>query len=167
MDCSMPDFPVLFYLPELAQTYVHESVMPSNHLTLSRPLILLPSIFPSISVFSNELALCLQWPKYWSTSPSTNRCLHTIYYAHMHKLYFSSVFNTYGKSCLGLALSKLIHCLYLVLNLPPCSSSIFILFYFYSETKESEHTFSVLSCMTWIWVMCWSEQARLYFPLCS
>ena len=45
-----------------------ESMMPSNCLILCRPLLLLPSIFPSISVFSNESALCLRWPKYWSFS---------------------------------------------------------------------------------------------------
>ena len=45
-----------------------ESVMPSNHLILCRPLLLLPSIFPSITVFSNESALCIRWPKYWSFS---------------------------------------------------------------------------------------------------
>ena len=45
-----------------------ESVMPSNHLILSHPLLLLPSIFPSIRVFSNELALRIRWPKYWSFS---------------------------------------------------------------------------------------------------
>ena len=45
-----------------------ESVMPSNHLILCRPLILLPSIFPSIKVFSNELVLHITWPKYWSFS---------------------------------------------------------------------------------------------------
>ena len=44
-----------------------ESVIPSNHLILCRPL-LLPSIFPSIGVFSNESALCIRWPKYWSFS---------------------------------------------------------------------------------------------------
>ena len=46
--------------------------MPSNHLILCRPLLLLPSIFPSIRVFSSESALCIRWPKYWSfsTSPS-------------------------------------------------------------------------------------------------
>ena len=49
-----------------------ESVMPSNHLILCRPLLLLPSIFPSIRVFSNELALCIMWPKYWSFSFSTS-----------------------------------------------------------------------------------------------
>ena len=46
----------------------NESVMPSNHLILCRPLLLLPSIFPSIMVFSNESALCIRWPKNWSFS---------------------------------------------------------------------------------------------------
>ena len=45
-----------------------ESVMPSNHLILCRPLLLLPSMFPSIRVFSNESAVCIRWPKYWSFS---------------------------------------------------------------------------------------------------
>ena len=45
-----------------------ESVMPSNHLILCHPLLLLPSIFPSIRVFSNESAFCIRWPKYWSFS---------------------------------------------------------------------------------------------------
>ena len=45
-----------------------ELVMPSNHLILCRPLLLLPSIFPSIRVFSNESALCIRWPTYWSFS---------------------------------------------------------------------------------------------------
>ena len=56
-----------------------ESVMPSNHLILCRPLLLLPSIFPSIRVFSNESALHIRWPKYWSfsfnISPSKNLVL--------------------------------------------------------------------------------------------
>ena len=43
-----------------------ESVMPSNHLILCHPFLLLPSIFPSIRVFSNASALCIRWPKYWS-----------------------------------------------------------------------------------------------------
>ena len=45
-----------------------ESVKPSNHLILRRPLLLLPSVFPSIRVFSNESVLCIRWPKYWSFS---------------------------------------------------------------------------------------------------
>ena len=49
-----------------------ESVMPSNHLILCRPLLLLPSIFPSIRVFSNESVLRIRWPKYWSFSFSTS-----------------------------------------------------------------------------------------------
>ena len=47
-----------------------ESVMPSNHLILCHPLLLLPSIVPSIRVFSNESVLCIMWPKYWSFSVS-------------------------------------------------------------------------------------------------
>ena len=57
VDYSMPGFPVLHKLPEFAQTHVLELVMPSNHLILCRPLLLLSSIFPSIRVFSNESAL--------------------------------------------------------------------------------------------------------------
>ena len=49
-----------------------ESVMPSNHLILSCPLLLLPSIFPSIKVFSNESVLLIRWPKYWSFSFSVS-----------------------------------------------------------------------------------------------
>ena len=45
-----------------------ESVIPSNHLILCHPLLLLPSIFPSITVFSNKSALCIRWPKYWGFS---------------------------------------------------------------------------------------------------
>ena len=54
MDCSTPGLPVHHQLPEHAQTHVHWLVMPSNHLILCCPLLLLPSIFPSIRVFSNE-----------------------------------------------------------------------------------------------------------------
>ena len=63
--CSMPGFPVLHHLPEIAQMSM-ESAMPSNHLILCRPLLLLPSIFPSIRVFffPNKLALPIRWPKY-------------------------------------------------------------------------------------------------------
>ena len=55
---------------ELAQAMSTESEMPSNHLILCRPLLLLPSIFPSIRVFSNELFLHISWPKDWSFSIS-------------------------------------------------------------------------------------------------
>ena len=67
-DYSTPGLPVHHQLLDLAQTHVHESVMPSNQLILCHPLLLLPSIFPSITVFSNESALHIRWPKYWSVS---------------------------------------------------------------------------------------------------
>ena len=68
MDCSTPGFPVLHHLPELLKLMSIESVMPSNHLILLHPLLLPPSIFLSIRVFSNESAPCIRWPKYWSFS---------------------------------------------------------------------------------------------------
>jgi len=68
MDYSMPGLPVHHQLPELAQTHFRWVLMPSNYLILCRPLLLLPSIFPSIRVFSNESVLCIRWPKYWSFS---------------------------------------------------------------------------------------------------
>ena len=67
MDCSMPAFSVHYQFPELAQSYVHwvhDAIQPSH----PRPLLLLPSIFPSIRVFSNESVLHIGWPKYWSFS---------------------------------------------------------------------------------------------------
>ena len=66
MDCSTPGFPVHHQLLEFTQTHVHRIGMPSKHLILCRPLLLPPSIFPSIRVFSNESALRIRWPKYWS-----------------------------------------------------------------------------------------------------
>ena len=66
MNCSNPGFPVLHHLPEFAQTHFVESGMPSNHLILCLLLLLLPSIFSIIRVFSIELALCLMWSKHWS-----------------------------------------------------------------------------------------------------
>ena len=65
MDCSTPGLPVHHHLLKLMSI---ELVMPSNHLILCRPLLLLPSIFPSIRDFSNESALHIWWPKYWSFS---------------------------------------------------------------------------------------------------
>ena len=66
-DCSMPGFPVLHHLTKL-QT--HESEILFNYLILCYPLLLLPSIFPSIRVFSNESVLHIRWLKYWSLSLS-------------------------------------------------------------------------------------------------
>ena len=64
----MPGFPVLHISQSLLKLLSTESVMPSTHLILCRPLFFLPSIFPSIRVFSSESTLCISWPKYWSFS---------------------------------------------------------------------------------------------------
>ena len=66
MDWSMPGFPVLHISQSLLKLISTESMMPSSHLILCRPLLLPPSIFPSIRVFSNELVLHIRGPKYWS-----------------------------------------------------------------------------------------------------
>ena len=72
MSCGTPGLPVRHQLPEFTQTYIHRVmrwlVMPSNHLILCHPLLLLPPIPPSITVFSNESTLHMRWPKYWSFS---------------------------------------------------------------------------------------------------
>ena len=70
MDYSMPSSSVLHYLRSLLRSMSIESMMLSNHLILCHPLLLLPSIFPSIRGFSNESALRIRWPKYWSFSIS-------------------------------------------------------------------------------------------------
>ena len=68
MDCSTPGFPVHHHPRNLLKLMFNKSVMPSNHLILCLLLLLLPSIFPSIRVFSIELALSVMWPKDWSFS---------------------------------------------------------------------------------------------------
>ena len=68
MDCSTPGLPVHHQLQSFLKLMSIESVMPSNHLILCCPLLLLPSIFSSIRVFSNESVLHIRWPKYWSFS---------------------------------------------------------------------------------------------------
>ena len=73
MDCSTSGFPVHHQLPEFTQTHVHQvspssPSSPSSLLILCRPLLLLPSTFSSIRVFSNESVLRIWWPKYWSFS---------------------------------------------------------------------------------------------------
>ena len=72
MDCSMPGFLSITNSQSLLKLTSIEWVMPSNHLILCRPLLLLPSIFPSIRVFSSESVLRIRWPKYWSFSFSTS-----------------------------------------------------------------------------------------------
>ena len=68
MDCSTSGFPVHPNCQSLLKLMSIESVMPSNHLIFCHPILLLPSIFPSIRVFSNESVLRIRWPMYWSFS---------------------------------------------------------------------------------------------------
>ena len=72
MDCSMLGLPVHHQLWSLLKLTSTESVMPPNHLILPHLLLLLPSVFPSIRVFSNESVLRIRWPKYWSFSFNTS-----------------------------------------------------------------------------------------------
>ena len=66
MDCRKQGFPVLHCFSEFAKLTFIEQMMPYKHLILSHPLLPLPSVFPRISVFSSESALCIRWSKYWS-----------------------------------------------------------------------------------------------------
>ena len=75
MDGSTLGFPVLHHLPQSLPKFMPtELVMSSNHLILCNPLFLQPSIFPSIRIFSNESALHIRWPKYWSLSFNISPC---------------------------------------------------------------------------------------------
>ena len=68
MNCNMTGLPVHRQLLEFTKLISIDSVMPSNHLILCHPILHLPSIFPSVRVFSNESALRIRWSKYWSFS---------------------------------------------------------------------------------------------------
>ena len=68
MDCSTPGFPVHTNSQSMLKFMSIKSVMSSNHLILCHPLLLPPSILPSIRVFSKDVALHIRWPKYWSFS---------------------------------------------------------------------------------------------------
>ena len=70
MNCSTPGLPVHHHPRSSLRLTSIESVMPSSHLILCHPLLLLPPIPPSIRVFSNESTFCMRWPKYWSLSCS-------------------------------------------------------------------------------------------------
>ena len=72
MDCSPPGSSVLHYLLEFAKIHVHWVSDAYKHLILCHPLLILPSIFPSFRVFSDESVLCIRRPKYWSFSFSIN-----------------------------------------------------------------------------------------------
>ena len=78
MDCSIPGLPAHHHSQSLLKPMSIELVMPSNHLILCRLLLLLPSIFPNIRVFSNEPVLHIRWPKYWRFSFSDLACMHAL-----------------------------------------------------------------------------------------
>ena len=81
MDCNTPSFPSFTVSWSLLKLISIELVMPSNHLILCWPLLILPSIVPSIRVFCNESALRNMWPKYWSFSISpSNECSAVIFF---------------------------------------------------------------------------------------
>ena len=92
MDGSTPGFTVLYHLLELFKLMSIESIMPSNHLILYGLHLLLPSIFPSIRVFSNELALCIMWPKYWSFSFSISPSKLKLIFSDIN-IFFKNVMN--------------------------------------------------------------------------
>ena len=92
MDGSTPGFTVLYHLLELFKLMSIESIMPSNHLILYGSHLLLPSIFPSIRVFSNELALCIMWPKYWSFSFSISPSKLKLIFSDIN-IFFKNVMN--------------------------------------------------------------------------
>ena len=68
MNRSTPGLPIHHKFPEFLQTHAHQSVVPSSHIILCCPLLLLSPVRPSIGVFSNKSTLCMRWPKYWSFS---------------------------------------------------------------------------------------------------
>ena len=68
INCSTPGFPAHHHSRSLLKLTSIKLVMPSNHFILYHPLLILPSIFPGIRVFSNESVLCIRWPKFWSFS---------------------------------------------------------------------------------------------------
>ena len=92
MNCSTPGLPVHHQLPSSLRLTSIESVMPSSHLILCWPLLLLPPIPPSIRVFSNESTLRMRWPKYWSFIPSFLLTSYVI----LNELLISSMFQQFS-----------------------------------------------------------------------
>ena len=98
MNCSMPGFPVLHSLPEFAQNHVHwvsDAIEPSYPLL---PLLLLPSIFPSIRIFSSGSALCIKWSKYWSFSFSISSKALILQHSAFFMVQLSHPYMTAGKT---------------------------------------------------------------------
>ena len=105
MDCSTPGFPVHHQLPELTQTHVHRVGDAIYHLILHHPLLLLPSIFPSVRVFSNESVLLMRWSKYWSFSFSVSPSNEYSGLISFRKLYAYILFNMISTICFSRTVS--------------------------------------------------------------
>ena len=90
MDCSMPGSLSITNSRSLLRLMSIESVMPCNHFILCCPLLFLPSIFPSIRVFSNESVLHIRWPKYWSFSFNINPDIYIYIYIYIYR-YISDI----------------------------------------------------------------------------
>ena len=112
-----------------------ELVMLSNHLILCHLFLLLPSVFPSIRVFSNESGLCIRWPKYWSFSFSANLHLCLCYTFPLLKIWMSVIFLTYNI----FSLSTWIYPILLIFHL-----SIYLCIHFYYKG-----TISFPGCYAW------------------
>ena len=141
MDCSMPGFPVLHHLPELAQTRVHwvsDAIQPSHALS---SLLLLPAIFPSIRVFSKKLALWIRWPKYWSFSFSSKE-----------QVSFNFMATVTICSDFGAQENKVSHCFHVFPIYLPWNDGIGYhdLLFFFSECWVLRQFFSLSSFITFI-----------------
>ena len=101
IDCGTPGFPVLHCLLGFAQIHFIESVMPSNHFILCHPLILLPSIVPSIRVFSNELALRIRWQSIGASAsvlPMNIRCWFPLGLTDLFSLLFKGLLRVFSST---------------------------------------------------------------------
>ena len=126
MDCSMPGSLSITNSQSLLKLMSFESVMPSNHLILCCPLLPLPSVFPSIKVFSKESALCLRWPEYWSFSISPANEYSGLISFNIDWFDLLAVQGTV-KSLLqhhSLKVSVLLHSAFFMVQLPSCTSSV-------------------------------------------
>ena len=180
MNRSMPGFPVLHYLLEFSQTDVHwasDAILPSHPLS---PLLFLPSVFPSIRVFSNELGLHIRGPKYWSfcfISPS-NECSRLISFRMTGLIFLSKGLSS---SFFSTAILKLIYMLiFIYLAVPGFSFGMWDLVP--QPEIEPRHSALGIQCLShWtirkvpqlcslLDVWCWGSCLRslsLCFPICK
>ena len=129
MDCSTPGLHVHHQLPEFTQTHVHWVSDESNHLILCCPLLLPPSIFPSIRVFSKESVLRNRWPEYWSFSirPSEEcSAFFIVQLSHPHIDYWKKTIALTRRTFVGKVMSLLFNMLRLVTAFLPRSKCLLV-----------------------------------------